>query len=36
MSKNQRQTPKKPATKFAYLQKTMHKQQVQVRKPKKK
>ena len=33
MSKNQRQTPRKPATKFAHLQKKMRKQKVQVKKP---
>jgi hypothetical protein len=33
MSKNQRQTPRKPATKFAHLQKKMQKQKVQVKKP---
>jgi hypothetical protein len=32
MSKNQRQTPRKPATKFAHLQKKMQKQKVQVKK----
>jgi hypothetical protein len=34
MSKNQRQTPRKPATKFANLRKKMQKQKVQVKKPK--
>jgi len=33
MSKNQRQAPRKPATKFAHLQKKMQKQKVQVKKP---
>ena len=33
MSKNQRQTPRKTATKFAHLQKKMQKQKVQVKKP---
>ncbi len=33
MSKNQRQTPRKPATKFAHLQKKMQKQKMQVPKP---
>ena len=33
MSKNQRQTPRTPATKFANLQKKMTKQKVQVKKP---
>lgn len=33
MSKNQRQTPRKPATKFAHLQKKMQMQKVQVKKP---
>jgi len=33
MSKNQRQTPRKPASKFAHLQKKMRKQKVQVKKP---
>ncbi len=37
MSKNQRQTPRKPATKFANLRKKMEKQEVQqVKNPKKK
>jgi len=36
MSKNQRQTPRKPATKFAHLRKKMENQKVQVKKPKKK
>ena len=31
MSKNQRQTPRKPATKFAHLQKKMQKQKVKAR-----
>jgi hypothetical protein len=30
MSKSQRQSPRKPATKFAHLRKKMQKQQVQV------
>jgi hypothetical protein len=34
MSKNQRQTPRKPATKFAHLRKKM--QQAKARKPGKK
>ena len=33
MSKNQRQTARKPATKFAHLQKKMQQQKVQVKKP---
>ena len=33
MSKNQRRTARKPATKFAHLQKKMRKQKVQVKKP---
>ena len=33
MSKNQRQQPRKPATKFADLQKKMRKQKMQVKKP---
>lgn len=33
MSKNQRQTQRKPATKFAHLQKKIRKQKVQVKKP---
>jgi hypothetical protein len=36
MSKNQRQTPRKPATKFAHLRKKMQKQKVQAKKPRKK
>jgi hypothetical protein len=36
MSKNQRQTPRKPAIKFAHLQKKMQKQKVQAKKSKKK
>lgn len=32
MSKNQCQTPRKPATKFAHLQKKMRRQKVQVKK----
>ncbi len=36
MPKNQRPTPRKPATKFAHLQKKMQKQKVQVKKPRKK
>lgn len=36
MSKNQRRTPRKPATKFAHLRKRMEKQKVQVKKPRKK
>ena len=36
MSKNQSQTPRKPATKLAHLQKKMLKQKVQVKQPKKK
>jgi hypothetical protein len=36
MSKNQRKTPRKPATKFAHLQKKMRRQKVQARKPGKK
>ncbi len=33
MSKNQRQGPRKPATKLPNLQKKMRKQKVQVKKP---
>jgi hypothetical protein len=36
MSKNQRQTARKPATKFAHLQKKIQKQKVRARKPGKK
>lgn len=36
MSRNQRQSARKPATKFAHLRKKMQKQKVQVKKPKKK
>ena len=36
MSRNQCQTPRKPATKFAHLQKKMQKQKVQAKKPRKK
>jgi hypothetical protein len=36
MSKNQRQTPRKPASKFAHLQKKMQKQKAQANKPRKK
>ena len=36
MSKNQRKTPRKPATKFAHIQKKMQKQKTQVKKPRKK
>ncbi len=36
MSKSQRNTPRKPATKFANLRKKMEKQKVQVKQPKKK
>ena len=36
MTKNQRQTPRKPATKFSHLRKKMEKQKVQVKQPKKK
>jgi len=36
MSKIQRQTARKPATKFAHLRKKMQKQKVQVKKPRKK
>jgi len=36
MSKNQRQPPRKPATKFAHLQKKMQKQKVQAKKARKK
>jgi hypothetical protein len=32
MSKNQRQPPRKPATKFANLRKKMEKQKIQVKK----
>lgn len=32
MSKGQRQTPRKPATKFAHLRKKMEKAKVQVKK----
>ena len=35
MSKNQRQTPRKPATKFPNLQKKMEKQKLQVKKSRK-
>lgn len=33
MPKNQRLTPRKPATKFAHLEMKMQKQKVQVKKP---
>ena len=33
MSKNQRQSSRKPATKFAHLRKKMEKQKVRVSKP---
>jgi len=33
MSKNQRQTARKPATKFTHLQKRMRKQRVSMKKP---
>jgi len=36
MSKNQRKTARKPATKFAHLQKKMQKQRVQAKKSRKK
>jgi hypothetical protein len=36
MSKNQRQTARKPATKFAHLQKKMRKQKVQAKKSRRK
>jgi hypothetical protein len=36
MSENQRQTPRKPATKFAHLQKKMQKQKIQIKQPRKK
>jgi hypothetical protein len=36
MANNRRQTPRKPATKFAHLQKRMQKQKTQVRRPRKK
>jgi len=36
MSQNQRQPPRKPATKFPHLQKKMQKQKVQAKKPRKK
>lgn len=36
MSKNQHQTPRKPATKFANLQKKIQKQKTQVKKLRKK
>jgi len=36
MSKNQRPTARKPATKFAHLQKKLQKQKVQGKTPKKK
>jgi hypothetical protein len=36
MSKNQRNTPRMPATKFANLRKKMQKQQVPAKLPKKK
>ena len=35
MSKNERQTPRTPATKFPHLQKKMQKQKVQVKQAKK-
>jgi hypothetical protein len=36
MSKDQRQTSRKPATKLAHLRKRMQKQKVQVKQPRKK
>lgn len=33
MSKNERKQPRKPATKFANLQKKMQKQKIQMKKP---
>jgi hypothetical protein len=36
MSKNQRQAARKPATKFAHLQKKMQQAKAQAKKPKKK
>jgi len=33
MSKNRRQTARKPATKFAHLQKKMQRQKTQVKRP---
>ncbi len=36
MTKNQRQTSRKPATKFAPLRKKVQKQRVQVKQPRKK
>lgn len=36
MSKNQRQTARKPATKFAHLRKKMQQAKAQARKPRKK
>ena len=36
MSKNQRKTARKPATKFAHLQKKIERQKVQAKKSKKK
>jgi hypothetical protein len=36
MSNDQRQTSRKPATKFAHLRKKMQKQKVQVKQPRKK
>ncbi len=36
MSKNRRQTSRKPATKFAHLRKKMQKQKAQAQKPRKK
>jgi len=36
MSRKQRQTPRKPATKFAHLQKKMQKQKTPAKKPRKK
>ena len=35
MSKGQRQTSRKPATKFAHLRKKMQKQKVQIKQPRK-
>jgi hypothetical protein len=36
MANNRRQTPRKPATKFAHLQKKMQKQKTQVKRPRSK
>ncbi len=36
MSKNQRQAPRKPATKFAHLRKKIQQAKIQVKQPRKK